>query len=64
MIRVLLRRVSVLERQSLDDDWRAYASLPVEEWPDWALDAFLGYPTEDELERMAAAAGLAQCSRA
>jgi len=60
MIRALLRRVCLLERQGQETDWRAYVGLPVEEWPDWALDAGLAYPSEDALGPIAKVAGSAQ----
>ncbi len=35
----LRRRLARLEKAG--SSWRAYENLPVEEWPDWAMDAYI-----------------------
>jgi FPC/CPF motif-containing protein YcgG len=54
MSKSIRRRLEHLETVSLAPDLRRYEGVPFNEWPDWALRAFLGDPTDEQLAAMIA----------
>lgn len=52
MSKALRRRLAYLETASSGPDLSRYESLPFDEWPDRALLAFLGDPTDEQLAAM------------
>lgn len=54
MSKTLRRRLEYLETNALGPDLRRYDGVAFKEWPDWALRAFLGDPTDEQLTVMIA----------
>lgn len=52
MSKALWRRLAYLETASNGPDLSQYEGLPFNEWPDWALLAYLGNPTDEQLAAM------------
>lgn len=54
MSKTLRRRLENLETAWDGPDWRRYESVPINQWPEWALKAWLGDMTDEQLTAMIA----------